>query len=390
MAMEQGYDVIVIGLGGMGSAAAYQLAKRGQRVLGLERHTPAHNHGSSHGRSRIIRQAYFEGAAYVPLLLRAYELWHELEHDSGAHLLTITGGLMIGEPDHVTVAGALHSAQEHGLEYELLDAHTLQQRYPMLRPLPSTVALYERNAGTVLPEASIVAHQRGAVAHGAALHFLEPALAWQASDGGVQVTTAQGSYTAARLIIAPGAWAPQLMADLALPLVVERQVLYWFAPHSGFEAYQAGRFPIFIWEIEDGMQFYGFPAESSPPHGVKAAFFRKGAATTPEAIDRTVHADEIAAIRATLARFIPDLNGALVDAQTCMYTTTPDEHFIIAPHPCHANVILASPCSGHGYKFASVIGEVLADLAITGATRHPIALFDPARLSAMQHTRVAK
>lgn len=380
--MKHSYDTIIIGLGAMGSAAAYRLAKRGKRVLGLEKFTPAHANGSSHGRSRIIRQAYFEGAEYVPLLLRAYELWRELEQDSGESLLRITGGLMIGDRDSHTVAGALHSAQEHGLPYELLDHAELRLRFPPFQPRPNDVALYEQQAGVVLPEAGILAHQHGASRRGAELHFDEPALHWEASGAGVRVTTRHGTYDAERLILSPGAWAPELMADLQLPLVVERQVLYWFAPHSGYEAYQPGRFPVFIWEIEGGMQFYGFPAEQDPPFGVKAAYFRKGETTSPDYVDRSVRQDEIDYVRADIARLMPDLNGELVDAKTCLYTTTPDEHFILGLHPRHANVMLASPCSGHGYKFASVIGEVLADLAADGTTRHPIALFDPQRFSA--------
>lgn len=373
------YDTIIVGLGAMGSAAAYQLSKRGVSVLGLEKFTPAHANGSSHGRSRIIRQAYFEGAEYVPLLLRAYELWRELEQDCGESLLRITGGLMIGDRDSQTVAGALHSAQEHGLAYELLDAAELRRRYPPFQPASHDVALYEADAGVVLPEAGILAHQRGATKRGAELHFEEPALEWQASESGVYVRTERDTYRAERLILAPGAWAPELMADLRLPLVVERQVLYWFEPKSGYDAYQPGRFPIFIWEIENGMQFYGFPAEQSAPFGVKAAYFRKGETTSPDHVDRNVREDEIEDVRGDIARLMPDLNGKLIDAKTCLYTTTPDEHFILGLHPHHANVVLASPCSGHGYKFSSVVGEVLADLATAGSTHHPIALFDPMR-----------
>lgn len=373
-------DVIVVGLGGMGSAAAYHLARRGRRVIGLERFTPAHNRGSSHGRSRIIRQAYFEDPAYVPLLLRAYELWEELQRTSSEPLLTITGGLMIGRAESRVVSGALRSAQTHNLPHELLDASDIRRRFPPFNVSDDEVALYEARAGFLDPEATIRAHLNQAARHGADLHFNEPVTAWEAtSGGGVRVTTPQGVYEAERAVIAPGAWAPRLFADLSLPLTVERQVLYWFEPVGGYEPFSIGRFPIYIWEDASGDALYGFPAQDGPPGGVKVAFFYRGHPTDPDQADRTVHLEEVAEMRAALAQRIPDLNGSLVATATCLYTLTPDHHFIIAPHPRTPQVIIASPCSGHGYKFASVIGEILADLAIDGSTRHPIALFDPAR-----------
>jgi len=377
--MTSAYDVIIIGLGGMGSAAAYHVARRGRRVLGIERHTIAHTLGSSHGRSRIIRQAYFEDPAYVPLLLRAYELWRQIEHDSGAHLLTITGGLMIGSPESHTVTEALRSAQEHGLEYELLDAAAIRRRFPPLRPAEGTVALYEHQAGFVRPEASVAAHLQRAAALGADLHVEEPVLAWEADAGGVTVTTTRNRYTAERLIVAPGPWAPRLLADLGLPLVVERQTLHWFAPKGGVEPFLPDRFPIYIWEAEDGTQFYGFPHQEGPPGGVKVALFRAGEPCDPDTVDRAVHPAEIAAMRSAIAHRIPTLNGKHLASAVCMYTTTPDQHFVVGLHPQHPNVVIASPCSGHGFKFASVMGEILTDLALDGATRHPIRLFDPQR-----------
>lgn len=377
--MPAHYDTIVIGLGGMGSAAAYHLARRGLRILGLERHTVAHAFGSSHGYSRIIRQAYFEDPAYVPLLLRAYELWHDLEHDSGATLLTITGGLMIGAPASQTVAGALRSAQEHGLRHELLDAGDIRRRFPPLHPANGTVALYEPMAGFVRPEASVAACLRRAAALGADLRFAEAVHSWQARDGSVSVTTGRGTYTAGRIIISAGPWVPQLLAELGLPLVVERQVLHWFAPEGGVAPFLPDRFPIYIWEEDGGMQFYGFPHQEGPPGGVKVALFRAGGLCDPDTIDRAVYPDEIAAIRAAIADRIPSLNGRHLAAATCMYTTAPDHHFVVGLHPHHPEVVIASPCSGHGFKFASVMGEVLADLATTGTTRHPIRLFDPGR-----------
>jgi sarcosine oxidase len=373
------FDVIVIGLGGMGSAAAYQLARRGKRVLGLERHTPAHNKGSSHGKSRVIRLAYFEHPAYVPLLLRAYELWEQLERESNQHLLTITGGLMMGLPGSETVRGSLLSAQTHGLEHEMLDARDIRRRYPPMSPSGNTVALYEPRAGFVHPEKSVSAHLQRAAELGAELHFQEPATSWRASPSAdrVIVSTEKGNYEAGKLVICPGAWASQVLGDLRLPLAVERQVLYWFDPVGGVKPFQPDRFPIYIWEAEDTTLFYGFPHQpGEPPGGVKVAFFYHGGqACSPDTVDRQVQDIEVQRMRHCIVDRIPSLNGPLLGAATCLYTLTPDHHFIIARHPRHHPVLIASPCSGHGYKFCSVVGEILADLAIDGRPRLPIELF---------------
>jgi sarcosine oxidase len=374
------YDVILIGLGGMGSAAAWQLARRGQRVLGLERFTPAHDRGSSHGRSRVIRQAYFEDPAYVPLLLRAYELWEEVERDSGISVLTVTGGLMLGREESQTFAGTVRSARQWSLAHEILDAGEMRRRFPVLQPADDLVGFYETKAGFVHPENGVWAHLQQAAARGAELRFAEPALEWRADPRGVVVTTDRGRYEAGRLIIAPGAWAPELLAGLSLPFTVTRQTLYWFDPVGGEAPFAVGLFPIYIWEMEDGEQFYGFPAQPEVP-GVKVAFFYKGRACDPNNVNRVVSGEEVERMRAAIAPRIPALNGALRATATCLYTELPDHHFVLARHPRHENVIIASPCSGHGYKFCSVVGEILADLATEGRTRHEIALFDPGRFS---------
>jgi sarcosine oxidase len=376
------HDVIVAGLGGMGSAAAYQLAGRGQRVLGLEKFSPAHDKGSSHGRSRIIRQAYFEGAEYVPLLLRAYELWEQLEEETGQELMTLTGGLMIGREDGELVSGSVKSADEHDLPYEMLDAAEIRRRFPAYAPGPETVALYEENAGFVRPEETVKAHLDRADSLGANLRFEEPVLSWEASESGVGVKTPVDSYEAERLVISPGAWAPQLLGDLDLPLEVTRQVMFWYEPTGGLEPFLPERFPIFIWEPDDGNMFYGFPAQDDD-RGVKAAFFRAGGvSTSPETIDREVREEEIGFLRGYLADHIPELAGRCLDARACMYTNTPDEHFVISVYPDNPRVVIACGFSGHGYKFCSVVGEILADLSIEGSTPHPIDLFSPARLKA--------
>ena len=360
------FDVIVIGLGGMGSAAAAHAAARRKRVLGLEQFQPAHDQGSSHGKSRVIRLAYFEDPAYVPLLRRAYKLWRRLEQQTGRRLLQITGGLMIGAPHSDVVAGSLRSAREHHLDHELLDATQIRARFPALTPGIETVALFENEAGIVFPEEAIRAHLDMAVDNGARVHFDERVESWEArASGTIEVRTSRARYETERLILAPGAWAAELFKIDWLPLEVEPQQLHWFEPRGGAAAFNADRFPIYIWDLGNGIQFYGFPADDDAR--VKVAFFRSKVKSE-------------AAMREALRPCIPALaEGTLIETVSCKYTLTPDQHFVIGHHPEHENVVIASPCSGHGYKFASVIGEILAELAIDGATRHPIGLFAPSR-----------
>lgn len=384
--MSETYHTIVLGLGAMGSATAYHLARRGKKVLGLERFTPAHSLGSSHGESRIIRLAYYEDPAYVPLLKRAYELWQELDGSAGEPVLKITGGLMIGEGDAIRIVrGATRSAQEHSLPHEILDGPAIRRRFPQFNVPDDAVGLYETIGGIVFPEAAIRAHLRGAEAAGATLRFEEPALSWEAAPSGdrVRVTTPGGTYEAERLVVAAGAYAPALLADAGLPLTVQRNVLYWFEISGRRALFSPERCPIFIWELPDGRSTYGFPELAGGTQGVKIAFHNYGPLVTPETIDRAVHPDEVAGIRAFTAERMPDIaGGALIATATCMYTLTPDQHFLLDAHPRHPQVLICSPCSGHGYKMASAVGEVMADLAEHGATRRPIAPFSAARFAA--------
>ncbi|OSC37018.1 N-methyl-L-tryptophan oxidase [Mycobacterium decipiens] len=373
-----GYDVIVVGLGGMGSAAAYHLAARGHRVLGLERHQPAHDKGSSHGGSRIIRQSYFEDPGYVPLLLRAYELWEKLAVDAQRDVYRITGGLFIGPPDCLTVSGSLRASRQWGLPHEVLDAPEITARFPNFTPHPADIALYEAKAGFARPELTVRAHLDLAERQGATLQFGEPVLDWRQTSSGVRVRTGRGSYTAARLVICPGAWAPQLLGQLGVPIAVERQVMYWLDPVGGAQGF--ADHPIFIAEKSSGAQIYGFPAIDGSRGGVKVAFFRNGIACTPDTIDRLVHAREISEMTARVAELLPALSGTCLHAVTCMYSNTPDQHFVIARHPGCTEVTVACGFSGHGFKFVPVVGEILADLAIEGSTALPISLFDPQRL----------
>ena len=378
---QRNHDVIVVGLGGMGSAAAYHLARRGRRVLGLEQFTPAHDRGSSHGRSRVIRQAYFEDPAYVPLVLRAYELWREVERAAGADLLVITGALMIGAQDSEVVAGSLRSAREWDLDHELLDAVELKKRFPVFAPTADTVALYEAEAGVVRPEAAVSAHLMLAADAGATLRFGEPIVGWEAdrSGDGVTVTTASGVERAGRLVVCPGAWAPDLLADLGIPLMVERQLQFWFRPNGDPDAFLPGRYPVWVWDAAGDGQPYSVPPIDGLDGGVKTAWFRRGRRCTADTLDRDVTAAEVGEMAESLRTRVPLLPGRFLRAVACMYTNTPDQHFVVAPHPRHPQVVVACGFSGHGFKFAPVIGEVLADLALSGATAHPVSLFDPAR-----------
>lgn len=372
------YDVIVAGVGAMGSSAAWALARRGARVLGLDRSSIPNDQGSSGGLSRIIRLGYAEDPRYIPLLRRAYELWRETEQRSGERLLYITGGIDAGPPDGRSVSGALESCRTHGIPHELMSARALEARFPGIVLPDGMTAVYQADAGFVLSDRAISTYAKLALGAGAELHGHERVLGWERDPAGVAVHTERGSYRAARLIVSAGAWASTLvprLADLAVP---ERQVLIWTQP-SVPEQYALGHLPIFILDVDEG-NFYGFPIFGIP--GVKVGLYHhRGQVVDPDAWDRGIQAGDEEVLRAGIARYLPGANGPALTLRTCLFTNTPDEHFIIDTLPDAPEVIVASPCSGHGFKFASVLGEVLADLALDGATRHDIAMFRLDRFS---------
>jgi sarcosine oxidase len=347
------FDVVVIGLGVMGSAAAWHLARRGLRVLGLEQFSPAHDRGSSHGLSRVIRQAYFEHPDYVPLVLRAYALWAELEKESGRTLFRRTGAFMIGRPGCAVVQGSRTSAEVHGLRHRMWTGAEFQARFPFIRLKDDEVALEEFDAGVLKAEEAVLAMQELARRHGAELRFGVPARI--------------GEPPARKIVVTAGAWMRDLVPGL--PLEVERQVLYWFDPLS-----ERDRIPLFIWD-RDGRPFYSIPDVHQHGLGMKVAFHHHGEGTTPGRLRREVDPAEIEEMRRRLAGTVPCLGGPLRKSAVCMYTNTPDLNFAIGPLPSNPDVIVASPCSGHGFKFAPVVGEILADLAESGSTRHPLSLF---------------
>jgi sarcosine oxidase len=373
------YDVIVLGLGAMGSAAAQHLAERGKRVLGIEQFTAAHDQGSSHGGSRMIRQAYFESPDYIPLVLRAYELWRRIERDTGADLLCITGGLNIGSRDGELVKRTIAAAESHAIPFEVLEGRKISERFPVIHPRPNDAAVYETNAGYLFPEECIRAQLALAARAVAELHFEEMVLSWDAIGEGVEVLTNKGVYSAGHLVITAGPWANAALHDV-FPLRVTRQVMAWIQPTTGVTPFLPQRFPVFLCEDPDGgYPGYGFPAIDGPLGGIKAAIHGTGIVCTPESVDREIHEADLQKIIDKLKVRIPALDGEVIRAKTCLYTMSPDEHFVIGRHPQFASCTVACGFSGHGFKFASVVGEILADLAISGSTPHPIELFSPGR-----------
>ena len=368
--MTNTYDAIVIGLGAHGSAAAYHLAKRGKRVLGIEQYARAHTLGSSGGLSRITRLSYYEHPQYVPLLRRAWELWREVERESGAALLTNTGGLYFGPPDGELFAGALRSAREHGLAHEVLDARELRRRYPSFVVDDEWTGLFEEQAGWLAPERCIETHLALAERHGAELTFDEPMTAWSDGPDGVRVTTAIGTYEGRDLVVTAGAWMSRVLPALAPYLWVERNVLFWFEPTANRDAF--ARLPVWIMEdvtrtdgLESHRNYYGFPLD--PVHGVKVAGLHFGDRVDPSTIEREPRALDEERVRSFLRRRMPDANGERRLAKVCMYTNTTDRHFVI-DRVLGAPVVYASACSGHGFKFASAIGELLADMLTAHAS----------------------
>ncbi len=367
--MEHDYDVIVIGVGGMGAATVYSLARRGARVCGIERHGVAHDLGSSHGHTRIIRKAYFEHPDYVPLLHRGYELWGELEAATGARLVDRCGFLTCGLPDSEAIRGLEASYATHDVPHERLDHAAVEKRFPQFVIDPSAVGFLDPLGGYLRVEECLTAHVEQARAAGAELFFEEPVVSWDAVDGGVTVTTAVREVTAGSLVLTTGAWAAPELTRLGIPTEVWRKVLFWYDT-GGAEQYRSDRFPTFYVETEFG-HFYGFPSVDGT--GLKVAeHFAETPIDDPDSIDRSLLPGDEPPVRRFVTQTFPDITGERTAYAVCMYTMTPDQHFVIDRHPLHPQVVIGAGFSGHGYKFASVVGEVLGDLALEGDTVQPV------------------
>jgi sarcosine oxidase len=366
------YNAIVIGVGGMGSVTCYELARRGKRVLGLERFDIPHDMGSSHGYTRIIRLAYYEHPSYVMLLRRAYELWRAIEARTGEKVLHITGSIDAGPSDSWVFKGSLQSCIEHDLPHEVLTGKELTQKFPGYRLPFETMAVLQPEGGFLEPERCIVTYVQAAIAAGAEIHGREPVLAWEPHGEGVRVITEHAAYTADRLVITAGAWNDQMLPFLSGLAVPERQVLAWLQPDRP-DYFTPANFPVFNLLVEEG-RYYGFPVHAVP--GFKFGKYHHFEEHSPaEQVDRAPRRDDELMLREFAARYFPDGCGPTMSLKACIFTNAPDGHFIIDLHPDYPQVSFASACSGHGFKFASVIGEIMADLAERGETRHNIELF---------------
>lgn len=363
------YDAIVLGTGGVGSAALYHFARQGLRVVGLDRFPTAHQFGSSHGQTRLIRQAYFEHPDYVPLLKRAYTLWEDLSAESGQQLYQEVGVLQVGPSDGRILPGVLASAKQHGLDVDELTAQEVSSRFPGFVIPESLSAVFERRAGFLFVEDCIKAHTALALRAGAVLQTGETVRRWSATPDHVEVETDRDTYTGAHLVITAGSWVTDFLGSLGIPFEVVRKSLYWFETHS--PAYRADHgAPGFIIESSTG-NFYGFPQIDEL--GVKSAEHSGGVPVAdPLAFDRSELNSETDRLVEFLGQFLPQVSARQTKFDVCLYTLSPDRNFVVDRHPDYPHISFAAGLSGHGFKFASVLGEVLTQLSLGKALSAPI------------------
>jgi sarcosine oxidase len=377
------FDAIVIGLGAHGSAAALAFARRGLRVLGIEAGERGHELGSSGGHSRMIRRAYFEDPGYLPLLSAAWDGWEALSAAVDEPLVEVTGGLYAGPAESEVFRGSVASARDQGLAHEVLDAAEIRRRWPVFTVGDEVGGLFDPGAGMIRPDRAIAAQVRLAEDAGAEVRFSERAIAWRpmpgGATGGVEVETDRGVYAAGSLVIAAGAWTGAFVPDLVLPLEVERMPVLWFEPTIDAASVSVGRLPVWLIDTAEDGTFYGFPYD--PAVGLKVSRHHSGEACDPDSVDRSLHPADVERVRAFSRRTMPGADGPLRHSTVCLYTNTPDFHFVVDTHPSVSGVAFASACSGHGFKFAPIVGEILADLALTGSTAHLIEQFRVSRFS---------
>ena len=360
----------------MGSSASFHLATKGLKVLTLERFGLNHKHGSSHGGTRIIRQAYAEDPRYVPLVRSAFVSWAELEKESGRALMKLTGGLMIGVDDGGLVGDTERSAREHSLPLKIMSGREVNSEFPAFKLAEDRTAAFEETAGVLFPEECMSAFVEEATKAGCEFRFGEVVSGWSGGVQGLHVRTARDTYAVDELVVCAGPWTGELLGGL-IPLECERQVPLWFDPH-GSTRFSPGEMPIFVSEEKDRRMFYGIPEFGN---GVKVAVHHGGKIVQPDSVDRIVTEGDIAPVRDFVAGSLPGLGPEPMASTTCLYTNTPDSNFVVDFHPEDRRVVVLSACSGHGFKFAPVIGDIAADLLLEGKTRHDISFLSAGRFS---------
>jgi sarcosine oxidase len=374
--LNNSFDIIIIGAGAFGSSAAYHLSKSNRKVLVIDKYHPPHSFGSSHGQTRIIREAYFEDPIYVPLLRESYALWDALEKETEEKLLLKTGGLMLGNHESHVIQGTLKSAQTYNIVHEVLDHKNIKNKFSSFNADEETIGVYEHNAGILFPEKCIKTTLRLADQNGVEEKFNETVLSIQYNSNSVEIITDKGSYAAQKCIVAAGPWMNKLIPEINLPLQTTRQVLFWYDIDENSKNQPIPeKFPVFIWNTESGKHFYGFPDVGN---GFKISFHDKGLSCDPDNLNTTVSFEEIEEMNQIITshfHFFASFKNAL----TCIYTNTPDDHFIIDYHPDHNNIIIASPCSGHGFKFSSVIGKILSNMALDKLNEFNLSPFEVKR-----------
>ena len=371
------YDVIIIGLGAMGSAASYYLSKNGVKVLGLDTYEPPHKLGSSHGHTRVIREAYHEGTSYVPIVKRAYELWNELDHEIEDKLILEYGGMYLGD-DGKYLSDAKKSAKKYDIPIKEFSSKEIKEKYNILNPPNNFKGLLENRSGAVFPEKAISNFLSKSINNGSSHNYNEKVIGWEKQSKVYKVETDKNNYFAEKLIFSSGAWIKNLVPSLKLPVKIERQVLFWFDPIKDKDKFHYSNMPNTGWDLDNGMEFYTQPNIENK--GFKVAMHHNGKFISENDLNRESNADDLSIVQNFLEEYIPLANGKIIDSRVCVYTNTPDLDFIIDFYPNDENIIICSPCSGHGFKFTPAIGEICSELVINNGTNYDLSEFSIKRL----------
>ena len=375
--MNNTSDVIIIGLGAMGSATSMFLSHNGIKVIGFDSYSPPHEFGSSLGHTRVIREAYHEGTTYVPIVQRAYEIWLEMNENSKVPIIETYGGLLIGRKTG-DIENALKSANKYDIPIKKMTSDEISQKFSVLNPPKEYIGLLESRGGAVFVENSINHMLNTALNNGSIHKYNERVVRWSKKSNYYLVETNLGNYKAEKLVFSSGAWITKLLPTLKLPIKIERQVLFWFSPRKNPDKFKSINMPNSGWDLDNGLSFYTMPNLEN--RGFKVAMHHNGEFVDPDTLIRESNDSDLKMVRDFLEEYIPDGNGELIDSKVCMYTDTPDQDFLIDSHPDDENIIICSPCSGHGFKFTPAIGEICSSLIINNSTNFDLDKFSLERL----------